>query len=250
MKYLQGQTTAGTKWICTCCHDCIMKVHTFLIRLKNNLISEKYAKLCVDQAEKFNVVVEYFDAINGLDYQQHLDQLDIFPRYKFKKGRAGVFGCFLSHYYLWKQCVDAKVAYIILEHDGFFIRPLPNNVLDLFTDVLKFDDNDPYSKSYNSLVLKDQTEIAITQYHNPRAKFLEKNQTGNYMRGAYGYIIKPHAAKKIIDWIQINGFVPADQQLGDAIVDIKVVTPTVVRLHPDYYNRIGELSLTGNPELL
>ena len=70
------------------------------------------------------------------------------------------------------------------------------------------------------------------------------------MRGAYGYIIKPHAAKKIIDWIEQNGFVPADQQLGDAIVDIQVTVPTIVRLHPAYHNRIGELSLTGNTELL
>jgi GR25 family glycosyltransferase involved in LPS biosynthesis len=95
-----------------------------------------------------------------------------------------------------------------------------------------------------------QSIISIQQYRNSQAKFLEKNQTGNYMRGAYGYIMKPHAAKKLIDWIKINGFVPADQQLGDAIVDIKVITPTVVRLHPDYHSRIGELSLTGNPELL
>jgi hypothetical protein len=70
------------------------------------------------------------------------------------------------------------------------------------------------------------------------------------MRGAYGYIIKPHAAKKIVEWISVNGFVPADNQIGDALVDIQVVSPTIVRLHPAYYNRIGELSLTGNPHLL
>ena len=70
------------------------------------------------------------------------------------------------------------------------------------------------------------------------------------MRGAYGYIIKPHAAARLLHWIKNNGFVPADNQLGDAIVDIQVTVPTFVRLHPDYYNRISELSLTGNPELL
>jgi hypothetical protein len=70
------------------------------------------------------------------------------------------------------------------------------------------------------------------------------------MRGAYGYIIKPHAAKKLVDWIQINGFVPADQQLGDAIVKIDVITPSIVRLHPNYVGKIAELSLTGNPNLL
>ncbi len=223
----------------------------FIIRLKDNQISEKYSQLCSEQALKFGIQLEKFDAINGLEYPAHLARLNITPRYKFKKGRAGVFGCFLSHYYLWKQCADSGEPFVILEHDGYFLRPLPDNITDKFTDVLKLDRHDPYSKSYNSLLENEQNlEISVATYHNDQAKFLEKNQTGNYMRGAYSYIIKPHAAKKLLDWIAVNGFVPADQQIGNALVDIQVTTPTVARLHPDYHSRIGELSLTGNPELL
>lgn len=222
-----------------------------IIRLKDNVISEKYALECIEQAKKFGIAIEYFDAINGLDYSQHLEMLKINPKYKFKKGRAGVFGCFLSHYYLWKECVEYNTPYLILEHDGYFVRSLPENIIDTFSDVLKLDNLDPYSKLYNATVVyENDLDINVEKYHNNKAKFLEKNQTGNYMRGAYGYIIKPHAAKKLIDWIRENGFVPADQQIGDAIVDIQVTSPTIVRLHPGYHNKIGELSLTGNPELL
>lgn len=229
----------------------MFQMKSIIIRLKNNNISEHHARECVEQAKQFNVDVEYFDAINGLEYPKHLETLKLFPRYKFKKGRAGVFGCFLSHYYLWKQCAEGTEPFLILEHDGYFIRALPEGILDTFKDVLKLDNLDPYSKAYNSLITDEQElDVTVQKYHNEQAKFLEKNQTGNYMRGAYGYIIKPHAAKKILDWISVNGFVPADQQLGDAIVDIQVTTPTIVRLHPSYHNRIGELSLTGNPELL
>jgi hypothetical protein len=39
-------------------------------------------------------------------------------------------------------------------------------------------------------------------------------------------------------------------RLEDAVVDIQVTVPTIVRLHPDYHNRIKEISLTGNPDLL
>jgi glycosyl transferase family 25 len=224
---------------------------TYIIRLKNNPISEKYAAECVEQAKTLNIHVEYFDAINGLDYQQHLARLKIQPKYKFKKGRAGVFGCFLSHYYLWKKCADENVPYVILEHDGYFINRLPDNVLEQFQDVLKLDNLDPFSSEYNHCIENQAgSKISINKYNNPTAKFLEKNQTGNYMRGAYGYIIKPHAAKKLIDWISINGFVPADNQIGDALVDIQVISPTVVRLHPAYFKNISALSLTGNPELL
>jgi GR25 family glycosyltransferase involved in LPS biosynthesis len=222
-----------------------------IIRLKDNLISEKYAAECVEQAAKFGIEVNYFDAINGLEYQNHLTKLNIHPKYKFKKGRAGVYGCFLSHYYLWEACAKKNVPFCILEHDGYFIKPLPENILDKFKDVLKLDNLDPFSKLYNNALIEQQSlDTSITKYHNPTAKFLHKNETGNYMRGAYGYIIKPHAAARLLHWIKKNGFVPADNQLGDAIVDIQVTVPTFVRLHPDYYNRISELSLTGNPNLL
>ena len=223
----------------------------FIIRLKNNPISEKYATECVNQAKTFGIDVDYFDAINGLEYASHLEKLNIHPKYKFKKGRAGVYGCFLSHYYLWQQCVADNVPYCVLEHDGYFIKPLPVDILNQFTDVLKLDGENPFSKEYDQIInLKNAQPISIQKYNNPDAKFLHKNQTGNYMRGAYGYIIKPHAAKIIVDWISVNGFVPADNQLGDALVDIQVTVPSVVRLHPAYNNRIRELSLTSNPDLL
>lgn len=227
-------------------------IRSFIIRLDGNVISEKYSLDCALQAKKFNIEVEFFKAINGNEYQQHLRDLKIFPKYKFKKERAGVFGCFLSHYYLWKKCLEENVSSLILEHDGYFIRPLPENILDQFDDVLKLDPYDPYEKKYNdNILLSENTiDVQITNYYNNKAKGDEKIGTGNYLRGAYGYIIKPHAAEKLISWINSNGFLPADQQIGNNITDIKVVTPGLIRLHPDYFNRIKELSLTGNPELL
>jgi glycosyl transferase, family 25 len=222
-----------------------------IVRLKNNKISEKHAKDCLHQAKSFGINLEYFDAINGLEYPDHLKKLKIWPKYKFKKGRPGVFGCFLSHYYLWQNCLNDNIPYCIVEHDGYFIRSIPDDILNHFTDVLKLDDHDPYSKSYN-LLLEQEKDIPLTyqKYYNPSAKCLEKNQTGNYLKGAYGYIIKPHAAKKILDWICVNGFLPSDNQIGDAIVDIQVVKPSILRLHPAYFRNTGQWSLTQHPELL
>jgi GR25 family glycosyltransferase involved in LPS biosynthesis len=128
---------------------------------------------------------------------------------------------------------------------------VPPNILTQFDDVLKLDNFDPWSKTYENSTVGDGTNnIDVVQYFNPKTKFEEKNQTGNYMRGAYSYIIKPNAAKKLIDRVYSHGFVPADQQIGDGVVDIQLIKPTIARLHPAYENRIKELSLTGNPELL
>jgi GR25 family glycosyltransferase involved in LPS biosynthesis len=230
---------------------------TFIIRLKNNIISEKYASECVSQAQRFGISVEYFNAINGLEYQEHLKKLNIKPKYKFKKQRHGVYGCFLSHYYLWEKCLKDNEPYLILEHDGYIIRPLPEDILNNFSDVLKLDNLDPYSKNYNKLIEDNASlNVEYIKYTNPTPKTsvdkngVSKHGTGSYLKGAYGYIIKPHAAKKLLSWIKENGFVPADQQIGDAIVDIKVTTPTIVRLHPDYFNNMSNMSLTVNEDLL
>ena len=143
--------------------------------------------------------------------------------------------------------MEDGIPYLILEHDGYFVEPLPDDILDRFADVLKLDELDPFSKEYNLALENEKNKpLAYKKYYNSTAKFLEKNQTGNYMRGAYGYIIKPHAAGKIVEWIYINGFVPADNQIGDALVDIQVVTPTIVRLHPEYHNKIFALLLMLN----
>jgi GR25 family glycosyltransferase involved in LPS biosynthesis len=224
---------------------------SFIITLKGNEISEKHSLECIKQAEQFGIQLEVFDAVNGFEWEKHATKHNLKPRYKFKKGRAGVYGCFLSHYYLWKECALENKPFLILEHDGYFIKPLPEKVLDKFTDVLKLDGHDPYSKRYNKVIENESgSPVQIEKYYNSQAKFLEKNQTGNYMRGAYSYIIKPHAARRLVDWIAQNGFVPADQQIGDAIVDIQVTVPTVARLHPAYHNNISKLSLTGNPNLI
>ena len=51
----------------------------YIIRLKNNEISEKHANECVEQAKQFGINVEFFDAVNGLVYQEHLNKLGIKP---------------------------------------------------------------------------------------------------------------------------------------------------------------------------
>ena len=221
-----------------------------IITLKGNYTSEKCAYDCVQQAKNFGIEVEYFDAIDGWNYPEHLKKLNIKPKYNFKGGRPGVYGCFLSHYYLWLECVQNNVPYLILEHDGYFIRPLPNNLLQTFSDVLKLDEEDPFALDYDKQVQKDKP-FEIKKYRNIHTKNTSRAMTGNYIRGAYAYIIKPHAASKILQWISQNGFVPADQQIGSFIVDIRSIVPTIARLHPRYNDEtVLEDSLTRNSILL
>jgi glycosyl transferase family 25 len=208
------------------------------------------AEDCYWQANKFNIDAEFFNAVNGNEADKHYSSLNIKKAGKFKKDRPGVAGCFFSHYYLWKQCIEEDIPFIILEHDGYFIRNLPKNIFNTFDEVLKLDRLDPYESSYNSQ-LDNETNLDITvePYINTSPK--QKTRVGldtNYFKGAYSYIIKPVAAKKLIDYISEHGHVPADQQINNAIINLETVVPTIARLHPFYSigDNIKKESLTRN----
>jgi GR25 family glycosyltransferase involved in LPS biosynthesis len=222
---------------------------TVIIRLKDNSISEKHSDECIEQAKKFNVYPEKFDGINGLTYKDHLEKLNIRPLKKFKKGLPGIYGCFLSHYYIWKDCVKSNVPYFILEHDGFLIKSLPEDILDHFEDILRLDSENPYDPDYeNILKLKENQTLE----YNKILKTDSDNGAGWYAGGTYAYIIKPHAAKKLLDWIDINGFLPSDQQLGLNVIVMHQCIPSLARIHPFYTkdNNIITQSTTWNKELL
>jgi GR25 family glycosyltransferase involved in LPS biosynthesis len=221
-----------------------------IITLQTNQLSKTLAQECVERAGQFGISVEIFDAVNGLDYQQHLQRLGIHPLKKFKKNRPGVYGCFLSHYYLWQQCAAANEPYMILEHDGFLLRPLPVDILDQFDDVLKLESENPYSKGYERRLAATHDDSLYYSKIKPCGD--QNNGAGWYSIGAYAYIIKPPGAKKLIDWIQQHGFLPADQQLGSDIVSIYECRPSLARLH-EFYSKDGNIksmSTTMNLELL
>jgi len=191
--------------------------------------------------------VEYFDAINGLEYKQHLERLNIHEVKKFKKGSPGIYGCFLSHYYLWKKCVEDNVPFLILEHDGYMLRSIPEDLLDRFTDVLKLDNVNPYNMKYNKRIESQLNDELVIRPPDE----MHLGMCGMYSRGAYAYFIKPIACAKLLAWIDTNGFMPTDHMLGLDIVDIQNTYPSLARLHPQYADEgIHALSLTRNKDLL
>jgi glycosyl transferase, family 25 len=221
----------------------------YIIRLEENEHSCQMAQDCYDQAVVHGLQPDFFKAINGNDADMHYEKTGITRKRKMKKGRLGVIGCFFSHYYLWLECIKLNSPIVILEHDGYMLKPFPDNILDTFEDVLKLDRCDPFSGSYNAALEQESNlPVTIEKYINLENKNPDKIGTGNYFKGAYAYIIKPLAAKKLIDYINENGHVSADQQIGDWIVDTRTTVPSLARLHPFYAigSNIKSASLTRN----
>lgn len=227
-------------------------MQTRIIVLKNNKLSQTVARDCIDQAAKFGLSAEVFDAINGFDAAGHLELLNLRPLGKFKKGRVGIVGCLLSHYYLWLDCIKDNVPYLILEHDGYFVKPLPENILDLFEDIIKLDSGNPYNNSYEQWLAEHENDNPSTWTIDDHEGGGGNHETGAgwNTRGAYAYIIKPHAAEKIVAWVKEHGFLPTDHLLGTKVITITHYKPTITRLHPYYAidGNIKKMSTTMNLE--
>lgn len=222
---------------------------SFLIRLPNNKLSCEVAELCIKQASVFGVKLNIFDGVDGYQAEEIFkrDNIKKYPKF-LKHDTAGVKGCAASHYLLWKMCSLQKEPFLILEHDGFFIRKLPSNIENTFTDVLKLDSENPYASDYSLKIEKyKKKEIKIINYDLSWGYKKDKAPYGGYFRGAYSYIIKPMASKKLINAVIKNGWVPADKQIGESLLKLQATSSTIVRIHPGYnYQNINKLSLTRN----
>jgi GR25 family glycosyltransferase involved in LPS biosynthesis len=143
----------------------------------------------------------------------------------------GVQGCFLSHYEIWKKCAEQTETFLICEHDGIFIRKLPEDVENHFEHVLNLDPYDHFNESYNAKVEKSLT----LPINYPPADIRYKDKAGGYLPGAYGYLIKPEGARRLIKFALDKGALPTDKHIGVGIIDLKTTTVPIIRLH-DFFN--------------
>lgn len=198
----------------------------------------------LNSAKQFNIDASIVEAVNGnasvaqtLISKYNLKVL----KHKNRNLTNGEIGCFLSHFLLWQKCLELNEPILIFEHDGLMIRLLPLDVLDHFNDILMLDPYKPSINIYESMIEKS--------LQHPIDYFVRKSDStddgGDYQYSAYGYIIKPHAAQKLINFALEVGIHPTDVHMGRKIVDVKTTTTTVVRLHPFFSgNSLIHQSLT------
>jgi len=207
-------------------------MRAFAIVLKESELAQTISAKAVADAALHGVALEIYDAVLGYNSRPLFEKygIDKFLNYTIID-KPGHQGCFLSHFELWQKCVKLDEPVIILEHDGIFIRDLPEDVLDHFDEVLRLDCFQAFVKDYDEKV-KASLDQPIDYYRRPAD--YEYHSSGGYYVGAYGYIIKPQAAQKLIDHAQQRGVVCTEAHLGLKIVDIVSVTATVVRLDSYY----------------
>jgi GR25 family glycosyltransferase involved in LPS biosynthesis len=161
----------------------------------------------------------------------------------------------LSHYFLWKKCIETNTPIGVLEYDAVFIKPLPLNILDSFNDYLNLDYiRHTHLKSSNDDYLQ-QIELEknnTVRFESLRENLKAKNKNTikyinrNHIKGAFGYIIKPNGALKLINATKKYGILPADIQPNLAYCEISYTTPSIVMLNPKGLNNRSSQSHTNH----
>lgn len=221
-------------------------IKSYIIILQNNGHSCRIGHESILAAEQFGIFPEIHPGVNGFDSYRYFKEYNI-TRFLCRTiiDLPGHQGCFLSHFQLWKKCTELNLPILILEHDGVFIRPLPDNILNNFDDILYLDTFSPYDiDSKNNYIneVNESLNHEINYWNRPGHYW---HAVGEHLSGAYGYIIKPTGAQKLIDFAINIGAAPTDIHIGRQVVDIKSTTCTIVKMH-DFYtvNGVKENSST------
>ena len=114
--------------------------------------------------------------------------------FQIKWQKGGVRGCMISHYHVWKKCIELDQPIVVLEHDS---RVVSETYTADFEDVLHLDahrfEQDP-----------DRDKDPVVQ------DFVNVRKGENQLMGTYGYVIKPHAAKRLIQGAHEDGITASD----------------------------------------
>jgi glycosyl transferase family 25 len=160
-----------------------------------------------------------------------------YPKVVTKKLRPGYTGCFLSHFLLWKQCVNLQEPILIFEHDGLLIRSLPDNILDTFDTILYLDPASRIETDYENY-LKQESDLYVEHYPHivsEKVKYRSMNMT--HIKGIHAYIIKPQGANMLLNSISKFGFIAADVAINQYYVSFYTTRPSYARINPFFCNK-------------
>lgn len=122
--------------------------------------------------------------------------------------------CLLSHVRLWKLCIELDQMIMILEHDAAFTRSFKfqGDLNSVFTGgILGL--NSPLKATRKALVFHNE----VVKNHNPKDKFtvtevpwIDSGDIPQGLAGNSAYIIKPFAAKALLNRMKDIGAWPND----------------------------------------
>lgn len=197
-------------------------------------LSNKLAHDGLDSCRSFNIDVELIKGVFGSEIDLRMTEFNLTVSKECLDMSKGNKGCFLSHYLLWKKCIELNEPILVFEHDMIIKHEISDSLLDTFTDYLNLDYCSSFRKNpakYLECMKMNQTltvKKLFEKYQIPKTLTWKSAKTFHVV-GTHGYIIKPSGATKLINAAHNNGIMPVDVHINCHYVDIFVTNPSLIR---------------------
>jgi GR25 family glycosyltransferase involved in LPS biosynthesis len=159
-----------------------MNYKAYVITIEGLKQSEAAAERCIASAQRQGLEVYKHYGITPKDDPEAIMAVEGIPADGFREVYSYLESClsaFLSHYSLWKKCVQDNCQYIIFEHDAILV-----DVLDFFA---------PFDKCMNI------GAPSYGKYVTPSHLGVGPLTSKQYFPGAHAYRLKPAGAKLLIE---------------------------------------------------
>ncbi len=220
------------------------KLESFVITIFNHELSEKSSEKCITTARDIGgLEVKKWKAITKYESEGLINDLGIKVLDELYGwcDRESAFGCFLSHFFLWKYCVETQNRIMILEHDSVFTSKYHDEYFDgvmvIGDDLWSPDvekDLSHYKKvNKNLFEWKCECDHYGMEEHNSDGKNMEICKLWG-LKGTHGYVITPNTAEKLI-WKTLNrGITPLDLFMNRDNIKISEIRPKVCYQEQNY----------------
>lgn len=213
----------------------------YIIRIKDNNVSEDLANDLAESLKKYNIDYNFFDAVYADRIQQVWAEEDLKFYHKQNPNRKlpGVQGCFLSHYSLWKQCLENNEPFLIFEHDAIVLRDIPEQIYSLdHYDVINLDYASRVEEDYEGHLRLDKgfhVKSWKPADDTKKKKGLMGIANKSSIKGLHAYVIFPSGARKLIDRAKEHGTFPADIHVNSVFVTLGYTVTSYARVNPKYW---------------
>lgn len=164
----------------------------FVIGIIDNPKSVAAAERCMWSGERYGSKINMFKAITPKDDPVKIAEKEGINVKGFEEVYSRFENClsaFLSHFTLWKQCLESKEVYTIFEHDAILEDAIPNKP---FTGVMNIG-----KPSYG-------------KWNTPSHLGVGPLITKRYFPGAHAYQVEPRGASALINIARDNRAKPTD----------------------------------------
>jgi hypothetical protein len=172
----------------------------YIIRIKNNTVSEELANRCFESCIKVNMPCDFWDAYDGQgesiifpDHHNEIMKLIKITNHYLSKQEIA---CFMSHISLWTRCCLIDKPVVILEHDSIMVNPYLDH------------------KLFNSIAYLGCTEQNNGWGVYPTPPHGTDGPNNHFILRAHAYAIDPAVSKNLLSHVIKNGiYTTADKAI-------------------------------------